>query len=66
MQAEDDSLRGPRDMIRRSKGENRREAKFEKKNGILYRIFKHSSVNRGEPVRQVVVPKPLREEIVCT
>ena len=64
MQAEDDSLRRPRDMIGEVKVRNRREVTFEKKNGILYRIFKHSSVNRGETIWQVVVPKPLRGQVM--
>ena len=46
MQAEDDSLRGPKDIIGEVKMRNRREVTFEN-NGILYGIFKHSSVNRG-------------------
>ena len=64
MQAEEDSLRGPRNMSSKVKVRNRREVTVEKKNGILYRIFKHSSVNRGEPIQQVVVPKPLRGQVM--
>ena len=64
MQAEDDSLQRPMDMIGEVKVRNRREVTFEKKNGILYRIFKHSSVNRGEPIRQVIIPKPLRGQVM--
>ena len=51
-------------MIGKVNVRNRREVTFEKKNGILYRILKHTSVNRGEPVRQVVVPKPLRKQVM--
>ena len=51
MKAEDDFLRESKDMIGEVNVKDQREVKFERKNGILYRIFKHLSINRGEPVR---------------
>ena len=64
MQAENGSLKRAKIMIGEVKVRGKREVKFEKKNGLLYQDFKHPSVNQGEPVRQVVVPRPLREQIM--
>ena len=40
------------------------EISFERKSGILYRIYKHPFVNGGKPVKQVMVPKQLRPRIM--
>ena len=40
------------------------DSRYEIKNGILYRLYIHLRVNGGQPVRQVVVPKPLRRQVM--
>ena len=40
------------------------ETSFEVKGGILYRIYKHPYVNRGKPLKQVMVPGQLRSRIL--
>ena len=40
------------------------EISFVVKSGILYRIYKHSFVNGGKPVKQVMVAKQLRPRII--
>ncbi|KAL9963057.1 hypothetical protein ACROYT_G032222 [Oculina patagonica] len=40
------------------------EISFERKSGVLYRVYKHPYVNSGKPVRQVLVPTPLRRQIM--
>ena len=40
------------------------EISFEVKRGILYRIYKHSFVNGGQPLKQVMVPVLLRPRII--
>ncbi|KAK7096005.1 hypothetical protein V1264_005353 [Littorina saxatilis] len=37
---------------------------FEVKAKILYRVFQHPRVNGGKPLRQVLVPQPLRRQVV--
>ena len=32
------------------------EISFEVKGGVLYRVYKHPYVNRGKPLKQVMVP----------
>ena len=39
------------------------EVKFEVKDRVQCRVFKHRHVNNGKPVRQVVVPKQLRKQV---
>ena len=38
--------------------------RFEQKNDILYRLFTHPYVNQGQPLRQIVVPKELRKQLI--
>ena len=63
MQIDDDSLKSYRNqdgvMV---KGE--KEISFEVKNGVLYRIFKHPHVNNGKPMIQVMLPSPLRRQLM--
>ena len=40
------------------------EVKFEVKDRVLCRVFKHPHVNNGKPVRQVVVPEQLRKQVM--
>ena len=40
------------------------EVAFEVKSGVLYRVYKHPHVNNGKPVKQVMVPAPLRKQIM--
>ena len=44
------------------KGEQ--EVSFEVKDGVLYRSYKHPHVNGGKPIRQVMVPTPLRRQLI--
>ena len=37
---------------------------FEERGGVLYRSYKHRHVNGGKPVRQVMVTKPLRRQLM--
>ena len=37
---------------------------YEVKVDILYRSYAHPRVNGGVPVKQVVVPRPLRREVM--
>ena len=37
---------------------------YEVKNDILYRSYAHPRVNGGVPVKQVIVPRPLRREVM--
>ncbi|KAK7114597.1 hypothetical protein V1264_000634 [Littorina saxatilis] len=37
---------------------------FEVKAKILYRVFQHPRVNGGKPLRQVLVPQPLRRQVM--
>ena len=37
---------------------------YEVKNDILYRSYAHPTVNGGVPVKQVVVPRPLRRKVM--
>ncbi|KAK7095116.1 hypothetical protein V1264_006567 [Littorina saxatilis] len=37
---------------------------FEVKAKILYRVFQHARVNGGKPLRQVLVPQPLRRQVM--
>ena len=39
------------------------EVAFEVKSGVLYQAYKHPHVNNGKPVKQVMVPAPLRRQI---
>ena len=34
------------------------------KNGVLYHIFKQPHVNNGKPVGQVMIPSPLRWQLM--
>ncbi|KAL9958152.1 hypothetical protein ACROYT_G035127 [Oculina patagonica] len=63
LQREDESLKKywNRDDTR-VKGQA--EISFEQKSGVLYRVYKHPYVNSGKPVRQVLVPAPLRRQIM--
>ena len=63
MQHEDESLkkywnRGD------TKLKGQAEVAFEVKSGVLYRVYKHPHVNNGKPVKQVMVPAPLRRQIM--
>ena len=40
------------------------ENSFEVKGGVLYRVYKHSYVNGGKPLKQVMVPAQLRNRIM--
>ncbi|KAK7101556.1 hypothetical protein V1264_019921 [Littorina saxatilis] len=37
---------------------------FEVKAKIMYRVFQHPRVNGGKPLRQVLVPQPLRRQVM--
>ena len=37
---------------------------FELQGGLLYRKFTSTKVNAGTPLRQLIVPKPLREKVL--
>ena len=37
---------------------------FDEKDGVLYRSYKHPYVNGGKPIRQVMVPTPLRRQLM--
>ena len=41
-----------------------RSVHFEKREGILYRVFSHPKVNGGNEIRQVVVPGNLRNQVI--
>ena len=63
LQHEDKGLEkywGRRDI----KVKGKKEVSFEKRGGVLYRSYKHRHVNGGKPVRQVMVPKPLRRQLM--
>ncbi|KAK7104926.1 hypothetical protein V1264_019564 [Littorina saxatilis] len=45
-----------------TKGEG--TVQFEVKAKILYRVFQHPRVNGGKPLRQVLVPQPLRRQVM--
>ncbi|KAK7097858.1 hypothetical protein V1264_004777 [Littorina saxatilis] len=45
-----------------TKGEG--TVQFEVKAKILYRVFQHARVNGGKPLRQVLVPQPLRRQVM--
>ena len=63
LQREDKSLEkywNRRDI--KVKGEQ--EVSFEVKDSVLYRSYKHPYVNRGKPIRQVMVPTPLRRQLM--
>ena len=40
------------------------ETSFEVKGGVLYHVYKHPYVNRGKPLKQVMVPVQLRSRIM--
>ena len=48
------------DVVVRGQAEN----SFEVKGGVLYRVYKHPYVNGGKPLKQVMVPVPLRNRIM--
>ena len=55
-----DKLRDKKDKKAKGKG----EVYFEEKSKVLYRIFQHPAVNDGKPLRQVIVPTPLRRQVM--
>ena len=48
------------DVVVRGQAEN----SFEAKGGVLYCVYKHPYVNRGKPLKQVMVPVQLRNRIM--
>ena len=46
------------------KSDDQNGPKYEIKDGILYRLCIHPRVNGGQPVRQVIVPDPLRRQVM--
>ena len=39
---------------------------FQIKSNVLHRLFTHPKINHGESLRQVVVPTPLRLQVMET
>ncbi|XP_025116167.1 uncharacterized protein LOC112577326 [Pomacea canaliculata] len=44
--------------------EDDEKIRFEEKGGVLYRIFRQRNFHNGQPVRQVLVPAPLRRSVM--
>ena len=63
LQREDKSLEKYWDR-RDIKVKGEQEVSFEEKDGVLYRSYKHPHVNGGKPIRQVMVPTPLRRQLM--
>ena len=63
LQHEDKSLEKYWDQ-RDIKVKGKQEVSFEEKNGVLYRSYKHPHVNGGKLIRQVMVPAPLRRQLM--
>ena len=59
LQREDKSLEMYWDR-RDIKVKGEQEVSLEEKDGVLYKSYKHPHVNGGKPIRQVMVPTPLR------
>ena len=38
------------------------EVIFQERDNVLYRVYTHPKVDKGKPIRQVIVPKPLRNQ----
>ena len=64
LQAEDKGLDKMRKMTEPKKRGNG-TSWFLEEQKILYRVFHSPKYNQGLPVKQVVVPKPLREQVMC-
>ena len=62
-QAEDGTIQKYR-QLDQPKIKGNQEVRFEIRNDILYRIYKHPKVERGEPVRQIVVPRSSRPQVM--
>ena len=62
MQSEDPTLAKLWNKKETVKGNNRHW--FEKKNGLLYRYFQSPKVNTGNTIKQLVVPKQLRNQVM--
>ena len=63
LQREDKSLEKYWDR-RDIKVKGEQEVSFEVKDSVLYRSYKHPYVNGGKPIRQVMVPTPLRRQLM--
>ena len=63
LQRKDKSLKKYRDR-KDIKVKGEQEVSFEEKDGVLYRSYKHPHVNGGKPIRQVMVPTPLRRQLM--
>ena len=63
LQHEDKSLEKYWDQ-RDIKVKGKQKVSFEEKNGVLYRSYKHPHVNGSKPIRQVMVPAPLRRQLM--
>jgi len=63
LQREDKSLEKYWDQ-RDIKVKGEQEVSFEEKDGVLYRSYKHPHVNSSKPIRQVMVPTPLRRQLM--
>ena len=50
--------------INSPKSNGEQEVQFEIRNGVLHRVYSHPKVNRGKPVKQVVVPECLRRQVM--
>ena len=46
------------------KSDDQNSPKYEIKDGILYRLYIHPKMNGGQPVKQVMVPDPLRRQVI--
>ena len=46
------------------KVKGKQEVSFQERGSVLYRSYKHPHVNGGKPVRQVMVPMPLRCQLM--
>ena len=43
----------------------RQVTRFERKRKLLYRIYEHPNVNRGNPISQILVPTKLRKQVIA-
>jgi hypothetical protein len=64
-QKSDETLKKYRELVEKgTKQKGGQETSFEERDGILYRVFVHPHINRGKPLRQVLVPQTLRQSVM--
>ena len=63
MQYNDKALNRLR-LLTNEKSKGQQTVKFEEKAGILYRVFTHPHVNQGMPLKQIVVPVTIRNQLM--